>query len=32
MSNFPIRKEDDIVYGEIVNEKFHEFDNLNRQF
>ena len=32
MNSFPIRKEDDIVYGEIVNEKFHEFDNLNRQF
>lgn len=32
MSNFPIRKESDIVYGEIVDEKFQEFDNLNRQF
>jgi len=32
MSNFPIRKEDGIVSGEIVDEKFQEYDNLNRQF
>lgn len=31
MSNFPIRKKDDIVYGEIVDEKFQIYDNLNRQ-
>ena len=32
MSNFPIRKEDAIVFGEIVDDKFQEYDNLNRQF
>ena len=32
MNNFPIKKEDGIVSGEIVDEKFQEYDNLNRQF
>lgn len=32
MSNFPIRKENGIVFGEIVDDKFQEYDNLNRQF
>ena len=26
MSNFPIRKEDAIVFGEIVDDKFQEYD------
>ena len=32
MSNFPMRKEDDIVYGEIVNEEVQKIDNFNKQF
>lgn len=32
MNNFPIKKEDGIVSGEIVDEKFQKYDNLNRQF
>lgn len=32
MNNFPMKKEDDIVYGEIVNEEVQKIDNLNRQF
>lgn len=32
MNNFPMKKEDDIVYGEIVNEEVQKIDNFNKQF